>query len=53
MMIFLNSSSLVSRPCVLIVSWNCWSGVERRGADASHRGLHVLGLDRLGDLGRE
>ena len=26
MTIFSNSSVLVSRPCVLIVNWNCWSG---------------------------
>ena len=47
-----NWSVRVSRPWVLMVSWNCWACRSRRRADAAERRLDVLALDRRHDVGR-
>ena len=47
-----NCSGVVSRPCVWMLSWNCWSSADRPRADAADRRLHVLRLDRVDDVGR-
>jgi hypothetical protein len=47
---FSNSSTVVSRPWVLMLNWKPDLRHQRRGPDPADGGLHVLGVDRIDDV---